>query len=116
MASRASSAEKIASRTRSLVGRVPERGTARVSEPANPAMMRVMLSRIATGGVMPARPRAAMMEGWMTRPTVPAEPSHHRGDEQQMIDRLWDFSDPAASEERFREAADDDEHPRTCAR
>ncbi len=28
-----------------------------------------------------------------------------------MIDRLWDFSDPAASEERFREAADDDEHP-----
>ena len=25
-----------------------------------------------------------------------------------MIDRLWDFSDPAASEERFREAADDD--------
>jgi len=28
-----------------------------------------------------------------------------------MIDRLWDFSDPKASEERFREAADDDEHP-----
>jgi tetratricopeptide (TPR) repeat protein len=28
-----------------------------------------------------------------------------------MIDRLWDFSDPRASEERFREAADDDEHP-----
>ena len=27
-----------------------------------------------------------------------------------MIDRLWDFSDPSASEERFREAADDDEH------
>ena len=25
-----------------------------------------------------------------------------------MIDRLWDFGDPAASEERFREAADDD--------
>jgi tetratricopeptide (TPR) repeat protein len=42
---------------------------------------------------------------------VPAEPSRHRGDEQQMIDRLWDFSDPAASEERFREAADDDTHP-----
>ncbi|MDQ0892676.1 tetratricopeptide repeat protein [Agromyces ramosus] len=42
---------------------------------------------------------------------VPAEPSRHRGDEQQMIDRLWDFSDPAGSEERFREAADDDEHP-----
>ncbi|MFD4420317.1 hypothetical protein ACFWN7_02290 [Agromyces sp. NPDC058484] len=40
----------------------------------------------------------------------PAEPSRHRGDEQQMIDRLWDFGDPAASEERFREAADDDEH------
>ena len=28
-----------------------------------------------------------------------------------MIDRLWDFSDPEASEERFREAADDDTHP-----
>lgn len=41
---------------------------------------------------------------------VPAEPSRHRSDEQQMIDRLWDFSDPAASEERFREAADDDTH------
>jgi tetratricopeptide (TPR) repeat protein len=41
---------------------------------------------------------------------VPAEPSRHRGDEQQMIDRLWDFSDPAASEERFRAAADDDTH------
>ncbi|MGW4930885.1 tetratricopeptide repeat protein [Agromyces sp. NPDC004153] len=42
---------------------------------------------------------------------VPAEPSSHRGDEQQLIDRLWDFGDPAASEERFREAADDDSHP-----
>ena len=42
---------------------------------------------------------------------MPAEPSHHRGDEQQLIDRLWDFGDPAASEERFREAADDDSHP-----
>ncbi len=42
---------------------------------------------------------------------VPAEPSRHRGDEQQLIDRLWDFGDPAASEERFREAADDDSHP-----
>ncbi|MGW9629151.1 tetratricopeptide repeat protein [Agromyces sp. NPDC055520] len=39
---------------------------------------------------------------------VPAEPSRHRGARQQMIDRLWDFGDPAASEERFREAADDD--------
>lgn len=28
-----------------------------------------------------------------------------------MLDRMWDFSDPAASEERFREAADDDDHP-----
>ncbi len=28
-----------------------------------------------------------------------------------MIDRLWDFTDPEASEERFRDAADDDEHP-----
>jgi len=63
---------------------------------------------------MPAR-------GWLSRchdggvddstDQVPAEPSRHRGDEQQMIDRLWDFSDPAASEERFREAADDDTHP-----
>jgi tetratricopeptide (TPR) repeat protein len=42
---------------------------------------------------------------------APAEPSRHRGDEQQLIDRLWDFGDPAASEERFREAADDDSHP-----
>lgn len=42
---------------------------------------------------------------------MPAEPSHHRGDEQQLIDRLWDFGDPAASEERFREATDDDSHP-----
>jgi len=42
---------------------------------------------------------------------VPAEPSRHRGDEQQLIDRLWDFGDPAGSEERFREAADDDTHP-----
>ncbi|GAA1753540.1 tetratricopeptide repeat protein [Agromyces humatus] len=42
--------------------------------------------------------------------TLPAEPSRHRGSEQQLIDRLWDFSDPKASEERFREAADDDLH------
>jgi tetratricopeptide (TPR) repeat protein len=42
---------------------------------------------------------------------VPAEPSRHRGDEQQMIDRLWDFSNPAASQERFQEAADDDTLP-----
>ncbi|WP_205647589.1 hypothetical protein [Agromyces badenianii] len=42
---------------------------------------------------------------------VPAEPSRSRGAEQQMIDRLWDFSDPAASEERFRGAADDEENP-----
>ena len=117
MASRASSAEKIASRTRSLVGRVPERGTARVSEPANPAMMRVMLPAAYRRGRAASCPRggpggAAMMEGWMTRPTrCPPNRPDHRGDEQQMIDRLWDFSDPAASEERFREAADDDEHP-----
>ena len=64
MASRDSSAEKIASRTRSLVGRVPERGTCRLRDPAKPAMMRVMLPeaylRVRT---------AAMMEAWMTRPT-----------------------------------------------
>ncbi|WP_208008381.1 hypothetical protein [Agromyces protaetiae] len=42
---------------------------------------------------------------------VPAEPSRHEvGEEQLAIDRLWDFADPAASEERFREAADDDAH------
>jgi tetratricopeptide (TPR) repeat protein len=40
---------------------------------------------------------------------VPAEPSRHRGDEQQLIDRLWDFGDPAASEARFRAAAGDEE-------
>jgi tetratricopeptide (TPR) repeat protein len=42
---------------------------------------------------------------------VPADPSRHRvREEQYAIDRLWDFSDPAVSEERFREAADDDTH------
>ena len=41
---------------------------------------------------------------------VTAEPSKHRASEQQLLDRLWDFSDPTASEERFREAADDDAH------
>lgn len=39
---------------------------------------------------------------------LPAEPSKHRGSEQQLIDRLWDFSDPEASEARFREAAADE--------
>ena len=39
---------------------------------------------------------------------VTAEPSKHRANEQQLLDRLSDFSDPTASEERFREAADDD--------
>lgn len=37
-----------------------------------------------------------------------ADPSRHRGEEQQTIDRLWDFADPAASEERFRAVADDE--------
>ncbi|MGX5696197.1 hypothetical protein ACWKWP_08375 [Agromyces soli] len=45
-----------------------------------------------------------------------AEPSHVRGATlQQAIDRLWDFSDPAKSEERFRAAAADEtasEHAR----
>ena len=40
-ASAASSAEHTASRTRSLVGLVPDLGTASASEPAWPAMMRV---------------------------------------------------------------------------
>ena len=39
---------------------------------------------------------------------VPAEPSKHRGSEQQLLDRLWDFGDPKASEARFREAAADE--------
>jgi tetratricopeptide (TPR) repeat protein len=40
--------------------------------------------------------------------SVPAEPPRHRvREEQYAIDRLWDFSDPALSESRFREAADD---------
>ena len=63
---------------------------------------------------MPARARARRChDGGVDDSTdpVPAEPSHHRGDEQQLIDRLWDFGDTAASEERFREAADDDSHP-----
>ncbi|WP_308799501.1 tetratricopeptide repeat protein [Agromyces silvae] len=39
---------------------------------------------------------------------APAEPARHRvREEQYAIDRLWDFSDPALSEARFREAADD---------
>ncbi|WP_430645471.1 hypothetical protein [Agromyces sp. GXS1127] len=37
-----------------------------------------------------------------------ADPSHHRVQEQQAIDRIWDFGDPAASEERFRAAAADE--------
>ncbi|WP_350349629.1 hypothetical protein ABIQ69_06895 [Agromyces sp. G08B096] len=42
---------------------------------------------------------------------LPADPSRHlQGEEQHVIDRLWDFSDPAKSEERFREAADDDSY------
>jgi len=63
---------------------------------------------------MPARARARRChDGGVDDSTdqAPAEPSRHRGDEQQLIDRLWDFGDPAASEERFREAADDDSHP-----
>lgn len=42
---------------------------------------------------------------------VPAEPSRHRGGEQQLLDRLWDFSDPEASAERFRAAAADEGSP-----
>ncbi|GAA1813895.1 hypothetical protein [Agromyces neolithicus] len=37
----------------------------------------------------------------------PAEPSKHRGSEQLLLDRLWDFGDPKASEQRFRAAAAD---------
>lgn len=37
-----------------------------------------------------------------------ADPSRHRGEEQQTIDRLWDFADPVASEARFRAVADDE--------
>jgi hypothetical protein len=43
--SRASRAEKIASRTRSLVGRVPVFGTLRVRDPAKPATIRVIALR-----------------------------------------------------------------------
>lgn len=42
---------------------------------------------------------------------MPAEPSRHRGPEQQLIDRLWDFSDPEASATRFRELAGDAAQP-----
>lgn len=45
-----------------------------------------------------------------TTDALHADPSNHRGHEQQTIDRLWDFADPAASEERFRAAAADDGH------
>ncbi|WP_353828249.1 hypothetical protein [Agromyces sp. SYSU T0242] len=37
-----------------------------------------------------------------------ADPSRHGGHEQQAIDRMWDFADPAVSEERFRAAAADE--------
>lgn len=40
---------------------------------------------------------------------LPASPSRHRGTEQREIDRLWDFADPVASEERFRAASADPE-------
>jgi tetratricopeptide (TPR) repeat protein len=43
-----------------------------------------------------------------TTDALHADPSRHRGEEQQTIDRLWDFADPAASEERFRAVADDE--------
>jgi tetratricopeptide (TPR) repeat protein len=43
--------------------------------------------------------------------SVPAEPPRHRvREEQYAIDRLWDFSDPALSEARFRAAADEVEN------
>ena len=45
-----------------------------------------------------------------TTDALHADPSRHRGHEQQAIDRLWDFADPAASEERFRAAAADEAH------
>lgn len=45
-----------------------------------------------------------------TTDALHADPSRHRGEEQQTIDRLWDFADPAASEERFRAAAADESH------
>ncbi|MGR2751461.1 hypothetical protein [Agromyces arachidis] len=43
-----------------------------------------------------------------TTDALHADPSRHRGDEQQVIDRLWDFADPVVSEERFRAVAADD--------
>ena len=46
-----------------------------------------------------------------TTDALHADPSRHRGDEQQTIDRLWDFADPVTSEERFRAAADDEGRP-----
>lgn len=45
-----------------------------------------------------------------TTDALHADPSRHRGHEQQTIDRLWDFADPAGSEERFRAAAADESH------
>jgi len=41
----------MASRTRSLVGRVPAFGTLRGIEPANPAMMRVTVPTVAAGSL-----------------------------------------------------------------
>ncbi|KZE92559.1 MULTISPECIES: hypothetical protein [unclassified Agromyces] len=46
-----------------------------------------------------------------TTDALHADPSRHREDEQQTIDRLWDFADPATSEQRFRAVADDEAVP-----
>ena len=57
-ASRASSAENSASRTRSLVGRVPARRRAQRRPPATPAMIRVTSAPLQVGGVLGVDPGA----------------------------------------------------------
>src|SRR3954447_13503221 len=88
----------MASRTRSLVGRVPLRGTAREREPAKPDTMRVMVGRAYPG----ASP------GWNDG-TVGDTMHGQRAIDQSVLDTLWDFADPAGSAERFQAAADDPE-------
>ena len=81
MASRACRAEKIASRTRSLVGRVPNPGTAIVIEPANPAMMRVTLSTIPGmpgSGRATSRPRFLLPRAGPDHPLNPRRRVAHR--------------------------------------
>ena len=78
----------IASRTRSLVGRVPVPGTASVRDPANPAMMRVTRSNYPDGGTpedvllqlphLPQLPHLTDRHNRMSPPSAPGWKPHRR--------------------------------------